>query len=258
MSSEHDLSRADAERLLAGGSAGPAELTALLRAATAQPSWDELTGQERAVEVLRAARLHPAPTPGRRKMIKTILTQLAAAKVAIATAAVAVAATGGVTLAAATGTLPSTHAEATASLEAGAALGPTSSATATNTATPTDTAAPTDTATPTDTAVPTGTAVPTDTATPPSTPAPTEGPTATDTATSTETPTAPSTPSPTTSKTHRPHPDPVLVKLCYRFEDVSASGQLQLTSPTFSLLITAAGDSSNVASFCTRLLAQGD
>jgi hypothetical protein len=99
------ISRADAENLLDGGSGGPQELAALLRAAASPASAAELAGEHQALTVLRGTQLTPAPARRRTKMLKTALAQLVAAKFA-ATAAVAAAATGGLALAAVTGNLP--------------------------------------------------------------------------------------------------------------------------------------------------------
>ena len=100
------ISRTTAEHLLDGAHGAPKDLADMLRAAAAPGSAAELAGEHQALAVLRAARLAPDPAPRRTRMLKAAIAQLIAAKFA-ATAAVAAAATGGLALAAATGSLPS-------------------------------------------------------------------------------------------------------------------------------------------------------
>src|SRR6478672_2586839 len=99
-----------AARTLLDGSPPPDPTTGLGRvlAAAAAPAVDrELAGELDALAMFRAASLAPTPTPASRRpsMLKTTLTKLAATKLLAATA-VATAATGGIALAAATGSLP--------------------------------------------------------------------------------------------------------------------------------------------------------
>ncbi|TAM93806.1 MAG: hypothetical protein EPN43_00045 [Jatrophihabitans sp.] len=98
------ITHADAERLLATGE-GPAALSALLAAAASPPSAAALPGEAQVLAAFRSAHLAPVPATRSPSMWKSALTKAAAAKVAAA-AAVATAATGGIALAAATGTLP--------------------------------------------------------------------------------------------------------------------------------------------------------
>ncbi|MFF5173209.1 hypothetical protein ACFY3U_11280 [Micromonospora sp. NPDC000089] len=104
----HRMDQETAERLLAGSVAepgtGPRPIVALLTAVRAAPSPAELRGEPAAVHAFRRARAgSPLPLPDRGAR-PGVLAGLAGVKVALA--AVAVAATGGVALAAATGTLP--------------------------------------------------------------------------------------------------------------------------------------------------------
>jgi hypothetical protein len=101
------ISRAEAEELLATGVGGPEALTALLFTATPPPAGGEVVGERAALVEFRAARLATVPSPRRHALLKTVVANLAAAKVALSAAAAA-AATGGIALAAATGNLPST------------------------------------------------------------------------------------------------------------------------------------------------------
>ncbi|WP_346535263.1 hypothetical protein [Micromonospora sp. DPT] len=103
----HRMDQETVERLLVGpvvdAHDGPEPLVRLLTAVRAAPHPGELRGESAAVHAFRSARAGaplPAPSPAR----SFSLARLAGLKVALA--GLAVAATGGVALAAATGTLP--------------------------------------------------------------------------------------------------------------------------------------------------------
>ncbi|MEV0806013.1 hypothetical protein [Micromonospora sp. NPDC050200] len=103
----HRMDSETAERLLVGAAAdrhaGPEPLVRLLTAVRAAPRRAELRGESAAMHAFRSARAGtPLPAPPLTR--SRTLTGLAGLKVALA--GLAVAATGGVALAAATGTLP--------------------------------------------------------------------------------------------------------------------------------------------------------
>lgn len=212
------LTRADAETLLDGGVAGHPDLTALLDAAAAPASANELAVGPRVLAELRAAHLRPTPTARRRSMIKTALAQVIAAKFA-ASAAVAAAATGGIALAAATGNLPgpiqhAAHVAFAAPDSQHGDGGGTPSTDSTGDTTPaTDTGS-------TDSTDPAG------------------GDTS-----SSDSPTASTTPSPS------------LTGLCKAYQaGVGDNPGKALENPAFTVLITAAGGKDNVADFCVSLV----
>jgi hypothetical protein len=101
------ISRVDAERLLDTGIGGPEALEALLAAAAPSPASGELAGEHAALTQFRAGHLATVPSRRRTALFKSVLANLAAAKVALAATAAA-AATGGIALAASTGNLPGT------------------------------------------------------------------------------------------------------------------------------------------------------
>src|SRR5919197_1922250 len=108
MSTHRDrISRVDAERLLDTGIGGPEALEALLAAAAPSAVPGELAGERAALAEFRAAHLANVPTRRRSALLKSVLANLAAAKVVLAATAAA-AATGSVALVAATGNLPGT------------------------------------------------------------------------------------------------------------------------------------------------------
>jgi hypothetical protein len=92
--------------LLDAREGGPESLSVLLAAAAAPATAHELAAEQAALTAFRTAHFSPVPHPRRPSMLKATLAQLIATKF-LATAAVAAAATGGVALAAATGSLPS-------------------------------------------------------------------------------------------------------------------------------------------------------
>ncbi|MEH0827672.1 MULTISPECIES: hypothetical protein [unclassified Micromonospora] len=103
----HRMDQETVERLLVGPVVdphdGPEPLVRLLTAVRAAPHPTELRGESAAMQAFRTARAEPArPTP--RPARPRVLAQLAGLKLALA--GLAVAASGGVALAAATGTLP--------------------------------------------------------------------------------------------------------------------------------------------------------
>src|SRR5690348_10528358 len=102
------LTRGDAERLLdgtRGRAAGTAPLFDLLAAASATSADGQpAAGEQATLAAFREARRHDALTPRRHRMLKTVLANMVAGKIAAAT--VTAAAMGGVSLAAATGHLP--------------------------------------------------------------------------------------------------------------------------------------------------------
>lgn len=106
---EPSLDRRMARRLLDGDAASSHPVAALLAAAASAPRPDELAGAGAALAAFRAtpsAASHPAsPQASRRRLGATRLAPLLAAKLVL-TATAATAAVGGVSLAAATGTLP--------------------------------------------------------------------------------------------------------------------------------------------------------
>jgi hypothetical protein len=111
------IDRDTAEQLLRRGSTDAADPLAILLAAAAAPARpDELVGEQAVLAAFRAAHLGPVPQPRRRSMIQTAIAKLLTLKVA--GAALAVAATGGVAVAATTGNLPGTAAERPAGVHA--------------------------------------------------------------------------------------------------------------------------------------------
>lgn len=215
------ISRAEAESLLGGGTSGPPELVALLRAATSTSpaSAAELAGEAQALMALRAA--HPVPVHPRKRtrMIKSALAQLVAAKIA-ATAAVAAAATGGVVLAAASGSLPGPLQDAAHSAFGAPEPGhaqhshPVPNATTTS-----DTAGP-------------------------SAPSDSES----------DQPTV----QPSTTPSAAATPNPSLAGLCKAYQaGVANSRGKALDNPAFTVLITAAGGKDNVLTYCAAHAAPG-
>jgi hypothetical protein len=101
------ICRTEAEDLLATGVGGPEALSTLLAAVTPPPAVGEIVGERAALVEFRAAQLTTVPSRRRYSMLKTVLANAAAAKVALSAAAAA-AATGGIAIAAATGNLPGT------------------------------------------------------------------------------------------------------------------------------------------------------
>ncbi|RGC67498.1 hypothetical protein C5N14_19270 [Micromonospora sp. MW-13] len=104
----HRMDQETVERLLAGSAvgpqAGPQALVRLLAAVRAAPRPEELRGEDAALRAFRVAHGTPAvPVPARGAR-RTVLTGLLGVKAVLA--ALAVAATGGVTLAAVHGALP--------------------------------------------------------------------------------------------------------------------------------------------------------
>ncbi|MFR9780753.1 hypothetical protein ACL02O_32505 [Micromonospora sp. MS34] len=103
----HRMDQETVERLLVGPVAdaqdGPEVLVRLLAAVRAAPHSHELSGEGAALQAFRLARAGSTPVPATRSQ-RRILTGLIGAKVALA--ALLAAATGGVALAAVTGTLP--------------------------------------------------------------------------------------------------------------------------------------------------------
>jgi len=101
----YGVDRDTAERLLNGESVDPGDrLVRFLSAVRAPAQSGELAGEEAAVNAFRSAHHGPSRQPRRRSMLKIALAKLLTLKVAGATA-VAAAATGGVAMAAASGTL---------------------------------------------------------------------------------------------------------------------------------------------------------
>ncbi|MCM3884525.1 hypothetical protein, partial [Frankia sp. R82] len=102
--------RVDAERLLHGdptnAGIGPDPLADLLAAASAPARDGELDGEQAAVAAFRAARLGHVPQPRRKPMLKLMLANALATKVAAA--AVGATVLGGAAVAASTGALPFT------------------------------------------------------------------------------------------------------------------------------------------------------
>ncbi|MGC5021048.1 hypothetical protein [Micromonospora sp. DT47] len=129
----HRMDQETAERLLGGPvvdpQGGQEPLVALLAAVRAAPRPAELRGENAAMHAFRSARAGaPLPMPTRTAQ-PGALARLAGLKVALA--ALAVAATGGVALAAATGTLPAPpHRPANPPVTPSAAPGQSSSTTA--------------------------------------------------------------------------------------------------------------------------------
>lgn len=216
------FAKADAERLLAGGTE-PQALASVLRAAAA-PAQGPATGAQsdaewRALAAFRVARLAPAPTSRRASMIKSLVTKLLAAKLAT-TAAVAAAATGGLTLAAATGNLPAPI-EHAAHAVFGASNGSQGAQDLSASGAP-STDSPSDAA---------GAGEPTDSQT--------DEPSVTDSA------------SDSSSET----PSPSLPGLCHAFQAHSTDNPGKwLDSSAFTVLVTAAGGKDNVTAFCTTLI----
>jgi hypothetical protein len=99
------INRQAAERLLRGEPVGGSgSLRELLVAATAPPRAGELSGEQAAMAAFRAAHLAHAHPQRRRSVIKSTVLTLLTAKVLVPAAAVAAA--GGIAVAAATGNLP--------------------------------------------------------------------------------------------------------------------------------------------------------
>lgn len=106
MSTHRNITRRSAGRLLDGSHpAGTDGVAHVLSAANSPADETELGGEHAAVALFRAASATPAVTSRSPSMIKATVTKLGAAKLLAATA-VAVAASGGLALAATTGTLP--------------------------------------------------------------------------------------------------------------------------------------------------------
>ena len=103
------LDRVAAEQLLSGAATdawdGPDALARLVAATRVTPHPDEFVGEEAVMAAFQAAQLGLPIQSRRRSMIETAIAKLLTLKVAAA-AVVTVAATGGVALAAANGTLP--------------------------------------------------------------------------------------------------------------------------------------------------------
>ncbi|SCG72513.1 hypothetical protein [Micromonospora coxensis] len=128
----HRMDQETVERLLVGPAVdpqdGPASLVRLLAAVRAAPHPAELRGEAAAMQAFQRARAG-APLPVRAPSTRTgVLAGLAGLKVALA--ALAVAATGGVALAAVTGTLPGQPERDDPGTRPSAAPVPTASATA--------------------------------------------------------------------------------------------------------------------------------
>lgn len=100
------MTRVDAERLLDTGVGGPEPLATLLAAVTPSPASSEVTGERGALTEFRAAHFATARSRRARAMLKSLLADRAAKVTVAATAAVA--ATGGIAVAAVTGHLPGT------------------------------------------------------------------------------------------------------------------------------------------------------
>jgi hypothetical protein len=98
------LTRRDAERLLAGRGGPDERLSELLAAATA-PADGALPGEAAVLAQFRASRPEPARPRRRAVLLKAAFANLLAAKIGLGIA-VAAAATGGIALAGATGSLP--------------------------------------------------------------------------------------------------------------------------------------------------------
>jgi len=106
--STHDdprVDRATLEDLLNGRRGGPQALAVLLAAAASPAAAHELTGERAVLAEYRAASLRPVKPSRRPSMLKTTVAKLLAAKLLTASA-VATAAVGGMSVAAATGSLP--------------------------------------------------------------------------------------------------------------------------------------------------------
>jgi hypothetical protein len=105
---QHQVDQETVERLLDGTAVDrrgvPQDLVRLLDAVRAAPLPDELRGEQAAVRAFHTARLAPARPPSARPVRRGVVTWLLPAKTAVA--ALAVAATGGVALAAVQGVLP--------------------------------------------------------------------------------------------------------------------------------------------------------
>ena len=116
MNRSRRLDRRTAEEILDGAPGGRDHaLNAVLAAAAGAASEAELRGEHAAVAAFRAARLAPAPRARRRSMIKTMLAKLLTTKLAVAAAAAAAVTAGGVAAVAATGNLPGSPDEHSAS-----------------------------------------------------------------------------------------------------------------------------------------------
>ena len=107
MSTDRDrpLTRRSASHLLDQPGAAGDRVGQILRAASAPAQTSELAGEEAAAAMFRAVRQFRAPVPESSPVIKTSVGRLFIARLLTA-GAVAVAATGGIALAATTGTLP--------------------------------------------------------------------------------------------------------------------------------------------------------
>lgn len=215
MSTDRDarITGAAAEHLLDEGTGHPA-LSALFQAATSPAAPSELAAEQDVLTAFRAAAGSPSPSPRRPSMIKTTVAKLIAAKVA-AGSAVAVAATGGIALAAATGNLPGPLQGAAHSAFGAPAAAPhtgdtTSTGSASDTDSPTDTVSPTDTTTGSD--------------------------------------------SPTSTTSAHASPSPSLTGLCKAFQAGATTHGKVIDNPAFTALVTAAGGKDHVAAYCVTLV----
>jgi hypothetical protein len=211
------LSRADLERMLDGQAAHPAALAQLLSAARATGTDADSAGLQAALAV--HASISPRPvtieTSRRRSMMKTLAAKLLAAKL-LTLGGVAVAATGGVALSAWTGHLPDPLPHSShASDTARQAVA------AAHPGAPSSTSA---------TAPSSSSAPDSDTAS--------AGPSAT-----------------ATSARPAGTPSPSLVGLCHSWLARPHLMGKADQSPAFTVLVTAAGGTSSVNAYCTRLLA---
>ncbi|MBP2329171.1 hypothetical protein JOF56_009556 [Kibdelosporangium banguiense] len=215
------IDRHTAEHLLRGGSVqtqagGSGALSDLLAAAAAPARESELAGEQAVLAAFRAARLASVPQLRRRSMlIKTALAKLLTLKVA-ATAVTAVA-TGGITVAAATGNLPTQHGDS-------------------STAPPMSTVSST-----------TGPVTPTPSIDPGQTP---------DTADkNTNGKNAADNNSGDKNAGNSGSPSPSLVGLCQAYTAGAGAEQGKaLDNPAFTVLITTAGGKDKVSVYCTDLL----
>jgi hypothetical protein len=216
---EPRFTRAKAERLLDDCAGEPERLRILLAAAASPAAAGELVGEYAAVAAFRVAQLPPAPHR-RSQMSKPTLVRSITTKL-VATAAFAAAATGGVALAAASGSpsLPSTQAAVDGSDAPSAAVSTGSDV-------------------PTGSDLPTGSDVPGD-------PSSSESETAPDPTDSSE------VDDPTSSDT----PTPSLFGLCTAYQAGVANGHgKNMSNPAFSVLVSAAGGVDNVGTYCTDMV----
>ena len=101
MHGRHRMTPAEAERLFRSGATGDGDaLSALIAAASRPAGAGELAGEAAALRQFRAAHLETGSRPRRPALLKTVLANVVAAKVAL-TATLAAAATGGIAFAAA-------------------------------------------------------------------------------------------------------------------------------------------------------------